>query len=84
MTDGSNTGIVGDQLVSFFKRVEHLEAERKAIADDIRELKAEAKASGFDMKAFNEVLKLQKLTEAARSKQEHLRSLYLQAIGLLD
>ncbi len=84
MTDGSNTGIAGDRLKSFFERVENLEAEKKAIAEDIREVKAEAKASGFDMKAFNEVLKLRKLEPGKRREQESLRDLYLQAIGLLD
>jgi uncharacterized protein (UPF0335 family) len=81
---GSNTGIAGDRLRSFFERVENLEAEKKAIAEDIRDVKNEAKAEGFDMKAFNEVLKLRKLSADERSEREHLRDLYLQAIGLLD
>lgn len=84
MSAASNTGIAGDRLKSFFERVENLEGEKKAITEYIRDVKNEAKAEGFDMKAFNEVLKLRKLTPAERQEREHIRDLYLQAIGLLD
>jgi uncharacterized protein (UPF0335 family) len=84
MTEGSNTGIAGDRLKSFFERVENLEAEKKVIAEDIRDVKAEAKAEGFDMKAFNEVLKIRKMSSDERKERESMRDLYLQAIGLLD
>ena len=75
-------GIAGEQLRSLIERVEHLEEERKATADDIREVYAEAKAAGFDIKVMRQVVRLRKLDTADRQEQEALLDLYRYAIGM--
>ncbi|MDP6012701.1 MAG: DUF2312 domain-containing protein [Alphaproteobacteria bacterium] len=75
-------GIAGEQLRSLIERVEHLEEERKATADDIREVYAEAKAAGFDIKVMRQVVRLRKLDTADRQEQEALLDLYRHAIGM--
>ncbi len=75
-------GIAGEQLRSLIERVEHLEEERKATADDIREVYAEAKAAGFDIKVMRQVVRLRKLDSADRQEQEALLDLYRHAIGM--
>lgn len=75
-------GIAGDQLRSFVERIERLEEEKKALADDIREVYGEAKAMGFDVKILRQVVKLRKMETNERQEQEELLDLYLHAIGL--
>ena len=75
-------GIAGEHLRSLIERVEHLEEERKATADDIREVYAEAKAAGFDIKVMRQVVRLRKLDTADRQEQEALLDLYRHAIGM--
>ena len=75
-------GIAADKLRSFIERIEHLEDEKKAIADDIREVFAEAKADGFDVKIMRTVLKLRKMDAADRDEQEMLIDTYRKALDL--
>ena len=63
-------GVAGDRLRSFIERIERLEEERVTIAVDIREVYAEAKASGFDPKIMRQVVKLRKMESADRQEQE--------------
>ncbi|GIL02618.1 MAG: UPF0335 protein [Alphaproteobacteria bacterium] len=72
-----------DQLRSIVERVERLEEEKKAIADDIREVFAEAKANGFDTKVLRQVIRLRRQDLAERQEQDAVRDLYLQALGML-
>lgn len=81
MTENSN--IAKDILRSYIERIERLEEEKKEIADQIREVFAEAKGNGFDVKAMREILKLRKLDSADRSEQEQLIDLYKQALDML-
>lgn len=74
--------VAADQLRSFIERVERLEEEKKTIAEDIKEVKTEAKAAGYDMKAFAEMLKLRKLDKAERQEREALRQMYGEALGV--
>jgi len=74
MTD---TGIAKDQLKSVIERIEHLEEEKKAIADDIKEIYAEAKANGFDAKILRKVVSLRKIEAAEREEQGAVLDLYL-------
>lgn len=73
-----------DQLRSYVERIERLEEERKSVADDIKDVKAEAKANGYDTKTLNEILRLRKMDKAEREEREALRTLYADAIGLFD
>ena len=76
-------GVAGDQLKSYIERIEKLEEEKAAIAVDIREVFAEAKANGFDVKTMRQVLKLRKMEHAERDEQEHMLDLYKRALGML-
>ena len=76
-------GVAGDQLKSFIERIERLEEEKTNIAADIREVFAEAKGTGFDIKAMRGVLKLRKMEAAEREEQEHMLDLYRRVLGLL-
>jgi uncharacterized protein (UPF0335 family) len=72
-----------DQLKAFVERVERLEEEKKAIADDVRDVYAEAKASGYDVKALRTVVKLRKQDINERKEQEAILETYLHALGML-
>lgn len=76
-------GIAGDILRSYVERIERLEEEKKELAEQTREVFAEAKGNGFDIKTLREVIKLRKLDSADRSEQEQLLDLYKQALGML-
>jgi len=72
-----------DHLKAFVERVERLEEEKKAIADDIRDVYAEAKGSGYDVKALRTVVRLRKLDANERKEQEAILETYLHALGML-
>lgn len=76
------TGVARDQLKSIVERIERLEEEKKAIADDIKEVYAESKANGFDTKTLRKVVTLRKVEAAEREEQEALLDLYLHAMGM--
>ena len=76
-------GITGSQLKSIVERVERLEEEKKALADDIRDVYAEAKANGFDAKTLRTVVRMRKQDRAEREEQEALLDLYLHALGMI-
>ncbi len=76
-------GVAGDQLKSIIERVEKLEEEKAAIAVDIREVFAEAKANGFDVKAMRQIIKLRKMDHSERDEQEHMLDLYKRVLGML-
>lgn len=74
--------VAAGQLRSFVERVERLTEEKQSIADDIKDVKAEAKSAGYDMKTLAEMLKLRKLGKAERDEHEALRDLYGNALGI--
>lgn len=76
-------GFAGEHLIQFIERIERLEEEKAGIAEDIKEVYAEAKSNGFDIKIMREVIKLRKLEAADRQEQETLIDLYMQALGTL-
>lgn len=75
-------GVARDQLRAFVERIERLEDEKKAIADDIREVYAEAKGNGFDTKVLRQVVRIRKQDKAERLEQEAILDLYLHALGM--
>jgi uncharacterized protein (UPF0335 family) len=77
------TAVARDQLRSIVERIENLDAEKKAIADDIKEVFAEAKGNGFDVKTLRTVIRLRKQDKAERQEQEALLDVYLSALGML-
>ncbi|MFN7178348.1 DUF2312 domain-containing protein [Hyphomonas sp.] len=69
------------KLQSIVARVERLEEEKKGIADDIKEVMAEAKALGFDTKAIRAAIRLRKIDRAEREEAQMVLDLYMDAIG---
>lgn len=83
ITGGANSATVAaGQLRAFVERRERLEEEKATLAEDIKELNAEVKGSGFNMRAFNEMVKLRKLDKAERDEREAVRDLYASALGV--
>ncbi len=79
----SDAMVAKEQLKSVVERIERLEEEKKAIADDIRDVYAEAKGNGFDVKVLRQVVSLRKKDLTEREEQEAVRDLYMQALGML-
>ena len=76
-------GIATDQLRSIVERVEKLTEEKQAIASVIREVYAEAKGNGFDVKALRQIIKMRSMEVGERQEQEMLLETYARALGLL-
>jgi uncharacterized protein (UPF0335 family) len=75
-------GIAADQLRSLVERIEKLEEEKNALGADIRDVYAQAKGSGFDLKVMRQVVRLRKMNSADRQEQETLLDIYKRALGL--
>jgi uncharacterized protein (UPF0335 family) len=73
--------VQGDQLKSIVERIERLEEEKKTIADDIKEVYAEAKGTGYDTKVLRKVIAIRKRDRNERLEEEAILDLYLQAVG---
>lgn len=74
--------ITDDRLRLLVERVERLEEEKKGISDDIRDVYAEAKATGYDPKIMRQVVRLRKMKPDARAEHQALLDLYTAALGL--
>jgi uncharacterized protein (UPF0335 family) len=82
MTDAADMNPqTAQQLTSIIERIERLEEDKKAIAEDIKEVYAEAKANGFDVKVLRKVVSIRRQDAAERIEQETLIDLYLTAVG---
>ena len=75
--------LAADRLKSIIERIERLEEERKTISDDIRDVYAEAKGNGFDVKALRTIVRLRKQDANERIEQEAILESYMQALGML-
>ena len=78
----AKSGFAKEHLRSFIERIERLEEEKKALADDIKEVYSEAKGTGFDTKVMRQVIRLRKMESADRQEQEAMLDLYLSALGM--
>jgi uncharacterized protein (UPF0335 family) len=76
-------GVARDQLRAFIERIERLEEEKKTIADDIKDVYAEAKGTGFDTKVLRKVVTIRKQDQNERMEQEAVLDLYLHALGMV-
>ena len=72
-----------DQLKAIIERIERLEEEKKTISDDIRDVYAEAKGNGFDVKALRTIVRMRKQDANERAEQETILETYMQALGML-
>lgn len=79
---GAVPGVTAGRLRAFVERVERLEEEKAALADDIKEVFAEAKAQGFDVKTLRKVIALRKKDAQERQEEEALLDTYLAALGM--
>ena len=75
-------GVAGKRLISFFERIERLEEEKAALAEDIKEVYAEAKAAGFEVKIMRRIMKLRKMEIEKRREEDELLTLYMSAMGM--
>lgn len=75
-------GVATDQLRSFIERIERLEEEKKAISDDIKDIYAEAKGNGYDVKVMRQIIRIRKQDNNERQEMEALLDLYLHALGM--
>lgn len=82
MSDTEIGGLAVDRLRSLIERIEHLEEEQKALSSDIRDIFAEAKSAGFDVKIMREIIKLRKQNAAERDEHETLLETYRRALDL--
>lgn len=76
--------VEASQLKSFVERIERLEEEKQTIADDIKDVYAEAKANGYDTKIMRQVIRIRKQDKSEREEMEALLDLYMQALGMLS
>jgi uncharacterized protein (UPF0335 family) len=76
-------GIAGEQLKSLIERIERLEDEKRALGEDIKEVYAEAKGTGFEPKIMRQLIKIRKMDKEEHDEQESLLDLYKRAIGML-
>ena len=74
--------VAADQLRLFIERIERLEEEKKAMADDVRDVYAEAKANGYDTKTMRKIVALRKLETHVRQESDALMETYRAALGL--
>ena len=74
--------IAADELRLLIERIERLEEEKKAIADDVRDVYAEAKSRGYDTKAMRTVIRLRRMETHVRQEAEAMVETYLQALGM--
>ncbi|HMA57219.1 MAG TPA: DUF2312 domain-containing protein [Pseudolabrys sp.] len=78
------TRFAKDQLKAFIERIERLEEEKKATSDDLRDVYAEAKATGFDTKALRTIVRLRKMDTDERREQQEVLDTYLHALGMAN
>ena len=75
-------GVAGARLKAFIERIERLEEEKAALMEDIKEVYAEAKGTGFDTKTMRKIISLRKMDTEKRRESEELLDLYKSAIGM--
>lgn len=78
----ATSGSSAQRLRSFIERIERLEEEKAGITADIKEVYAEAKGTGFDVKAMRQVVRLRKMEQESRRELEELLDLYKRALGM--
>ena len=81
-TETKAGGIAAERLRSIVDRIERLEEERKALAGDIRDIYAEAKSAGFDVKVLRQLIRVRRQEPADVEEQETLLDVYRRALGM--
>ena len=79
---GGSEEVNAGHLRAFIERIERLEEEKKALADDIKDVYAEAKGTGFDVKIMRKIISIRKQDREKRREEEEILDLYLAALGI--
>ena len=82
ITSETSQSVAAGQLRALIERIERLEEEKKTISEDIKEIYAEAKGTGFDIKALRTIVRLRKKDQAEREEEEAMIDLYKTALGM--
>lgn len=83
MSEIGHNSVDAPRLKAFIERIERLEEDKKAIADDIKDVYAEAKGTGYDPKIMRKVVRLRKVDAAKRQEEEETLDAYMRALGIL-
>ncbi len=83
-TEQATTRFAKDQLKAIIERIERLEEEKKATSDDIRDVYAEAKGNGFDVKVLRTIVRMRKMDTDERKEHEAVLETYMHALGMLN
>jgi uncharacterized protein (UPF0335 family) len=75
-------GIAGERLRSLIERIERLEEEKKSLANDIKDIYAEAKSAGFDVKVLRKLITLRRMEAQERAEMDEILTLYMHALGM--
>ena len=78
----SEGNVAADQLRMFIERIERLEDEKRGIADDVKEVYAEAKSNGYDTKTMRKIVALRRMEKYARDEADALLHTYREALGM--
>jgi uncharacterized protein (UPF0335 family) len=81
--EAPSTRFAKDQLKAIIERIERLEEEKKTISDDIRDVYAEAKGNGYEVKALRTIVRLRKQDADERREHETILETYMHALGML-
>lgn len=76
-------GIAGEQLRNLIEKIERLEDEKREVAEQIKEVKSEAKGQGYDVKIITSLVRLRRMKPHDRAEQDELLDLYKSAIGMM-
>ncbi len=79
-----NVSADAGKLAAYIERIERLEEERRELGADVREVFAEAKGDGYDVKVMRQILRLRKMTAADRAEAEYLRDEYKKLLGIAE
>ncbi len=82
-TEDAAPNAIANQLKAVVERIERLEEEKKALADDIRDVYAEAKGNGYDVKALRTIIRLRKQDKTERQEHEAILETYMHALGMV-
>ncbi len=82
MTDETSQTVAAGQLRSIIERIERLEEDKGAVSEDIKQVYAEAKGTGFDVKALRSLIRIRKKDKAELQEEEAILDLYKTAIGM--
>ncbi len=78
----STNSIEAGHLMAFIERIERLEEDRKTVSDEIKDVYAEAKGTGYDIKVMRKIVSIRKQDQDKRREEEEILELYLQALGM--